>query len=197
MICRICTNGKGLKPLTVREARYISCPMCRCLFVDPYPSRDINAVFQGADLELLRARPAEGKWSPLEILAHLRDEEIEDFRERARCAVEERKLEKGIDPQGWVTERRYNEMDPGAVFLDFSEKRAESCRWLGTLSLDDLQKTVEHPKLGTFRAGDFVAAWRMHDLLHLRQFVRALAVVTARRLDGWRTGYAGTVPGVS
>ena len=155
------------------------------------------ATFQGAPLEALRERESAERWSPLEILAHLRDEETEDFGARARAVVEGRELELGIDPPAWVTERRYNEMDPGAVFLDFSEKRAESCRWLGTLSLDDLQKTVEHPKLGTFRAGDFVAAWRMHDLLHLRQFARALAVVTARRLDGWRTGYAGPVPGTS
>lgn len=49
MICRICTNGKGLKTLLVRKAQYINCPMCRCLFVDPYPSRELNSAFQGAD----------------------------------------------------------------------------------------------------------------------------------------------------
>ena len=36
------------------------------------------AVFQGADLEMMRGREADGKWSPLEILAHLRDEEVSD-----------------------------------------------------------------------------------------------------------------------
>jgi hypothetical protein len=45
------------------------------------------------------------------------------------------------------------------------------------------------------RAGDFVAAWRLHDLLHLRQFATALSVLTARRYAPWRVDYAGTIPG--
>ena len=35
---------------------------------------------------LLRRRDAEGRWSPLEILVHLRDEEMLDFRPRAQAA---------------------------------------------------------------------------------------------------------------
>ena len=58
-------------------------------------------------------------------------------------------------------------------------------------SLEDLQPSVEHPAAGTMRAGDFIAAWRLHDMLHLRQFVHAMAVNTARRLSNWKTRYAG------
>lgn len=50
MICRICTNGKGLGTLIVSGAQYVSCPMCRCLFVDPYPAREENQVFQGPEV---------------------------------------------------------------------------------------------------------------------------------------------------
>ncbi len=155
------------------------------------------ALFQGADLELMRSREAEGKWSPLEILAHLRDEEIIDFRERAKRALEGRDFELNVDPERWVTEKRYNAMDPGAVYLDWSAERADSCRWLATLNVADLEKGVTHPKFGTMRCGDLVAAWRVHDLLHLHQFSRAMSVLTARRLDGWMCEYAGTIPGAS
>jgi hypothetical protein len=153
------------------------------------------AVFQDCDVSVLRAREAEGRWSPLEILAHLRDEEVEDFRPRAMAAVQGRPIEKEIAPQRWVTERRYNEMDPGAVYLDWAAERADSCRWLGTLAARDLERFVDHPPLGRMRAGDFVAAWRVHDLLHLRQFATALSVLTARRCAGWRVDYAGKIPG--
>lgn len=152
------------------------------------------ALFQGSELELLRSRPAPGKWSPLEILAHLRDEEVEDFRPRAKCALEGRPIEQGIDPEGWVTERRYNEMDPGAVFLDWSSERADSCRWLATLDLADLENQLEHPKFGPIRAGDFIAAWRVHDLLHLRQFGKTMAVLWAGQLGDWAVEYAGEIP---
>lgn len=148
-------------------------------------------LFQGASAEALRLRETEKRWSPLEILAHLRDEESTDFRERARRAIAGEALELNVTPEEWVTERRYNEMDPGAVYLDFAEERADSCRWLETLQLSDLECAVEHPKIGTLRAGDFIAAWRMHDWLHLRQFARAMAYVTSRQLDGWKVEYAG------
>jgi SAM-dependent methyltransferase len=49
MICRICTNEKGLKILRVPRVQYLQCPMCRCMFVDPYPGRELNQAFQGAE----------------------------------------------------------------------------------------------------------------------------------------------------
>lgn len=158
-----------------------------------FPSVVLNMI-QGADAALLRARESPKRWSPLEILAHLRDEEIEDFRPRAQAAFDERPIEKGIAPEAWVLERRYNEMDPGAVFLDFARERADSCRWLSTLAPADLENATEHAKLGRMRAGDFIAAWRTHDLLHARQLATALAILTARRFEGWRVEYAGEIP---
>jgi hypothetical protein len=151
------------------------------------------SVFQGADIDLLRSREAPERWSPLEILAHLRDEEVEDFGARARAAVEGRPIERNIDPERWVRERKYNEMDPGAVYLDFARLRSESCGWLESLVPLDLEREAL-PKTHAMRAGDFIAAWRVHDLLHMRQFSTALAILTARRLSAWRVGYAGKIP---
>jgi hypothetical protein len=158
-----------------------------------FPSAILN-LMQGFDVDVLRERESPDRWSPLEILAHLRDEEIEDFRKRAHAALEGEPLELNLDPQGWVTARRYNEMDPGAVYLDFARERAASCQWLETLRVEDFSKAVEHPKIGTLRAGDFIAAWRMHDLVHMRQFATALAVGAGRRMKGWKMEYAGTLP---
>ena len=61
MICRICTNSKGLKILQVQQALYIRCPMCRCLFVDPYPRQELNLAFQGADVVARLEREDEGR----------------------------------------------------------------------------------------------------------------------------------------
>jgi len=159
-----------------------------------FPTALLN-LFQGAPLELLRDRENEGRWSPLEILAHLRDEEQIDFRERARACIEGREFELNVDPERWVTEKRYNEMDPGAVYMDFAAERADSCRWLEMLTPADLEAPAKNEKWKGMRAGDFIAAWRVHDLLHLRQFSQAMAVILARRYEGWNAGYAGTIPG--
>jgi hypothetical protein len=161
-----------------------------------FPTALLN-LFQGAPLDVLRDRESEGRWSPLEILAHLRDEEKIDFRERARACIEGRAFELNVQPERWVTEKRYNEMDPGAVYMDFAAERADSCRWLETLGVADLDAPAKNEKWQGMRAGDFIAAWRVHDLLHLRQFSQAMAVILARRYEGWNVGYAGTIPNVT
>ncbi|UCE03335.1 MAG: DinB family protein [Candidatus Latescibacterota bacterium] len=154
----------------------------------------VSHLVEVVDDELLRAREAERRWSPLEILAHLRDEEVEDFRPRAHAAAAGEPIPWAIAPEVWVIERRYNEMDPASVLAEFTTEREKSCAWLRELDLARLESALEHPGLGKLRCGDFVAAWRMHDLLHLRQLSTAIAVLTSRTLAGWRIDYAGKVP---
>jgi len=153
-------------------------------------SRLVDAV-HGA---VLRSRETEGRWSPLEILAHLLDEEREDFRPRAQAASERRRIETRIDPVGWVGQRAYNSKDPAQVCRDFAGERQVSCAWLRQLDLGLLEAALDDPQLGRMRCGDFIAAWRLHDLLHLRQLSTALAVLTARQLEGWKVDYAGKIP---
>ena len=160
-----------------------------------YPSV-VYGLVRAVDLESLRARETEGRWSPLEILAHLLDEEREDFRPRAQAAAASRRIDTKIDPVGWVTHRAYNTKDPVHVWREFEREREQSCVWLRALDLELLEMALEHPQIGRMRCGDFVAAWRMHDLLHLRQLSTALAVITARPLAEWRLDYAGQLPAV-
>ena len=152
----------------------------------------IEGLVAGIPTARLRARPADAKWSPLEILVHLRDEEVEDFRARTRAAAEGRAITAGIDPEGWVVKRAYNEQDPAATLADFDRERAASCDWLATLDPAVLANEVD--VMGRFRqrCGDFLASWRTHDLLHLRQLATTLARNgAAAELGGWRVEYAG------
>src|SRR4030095_5559886 len=72
-------------------------------------------VLQGllTDLEpsAWRARPASAEWAPLEIVCHLRDEEVEDCGARTRVVVEGGAGFTPIDPERWAVERRYLEDD--------------------------------------------------------------------------------------
>lgn len=154
----------------------------------------LGRLLEGVPDSMLRARETEARWSPLEILAHLLDEEMEDFRPRAQAAAVRGRIEKPIDPSRWVVERAYNSKDPAVVLGDFATERNRSCEWLRSLDVSVLDRSLEHAQLGTMRCGDFVAAWRMHDILHLRQLATALAVLGARELAGWRIDYAGRIP---
>lgn len=151
----------------------------------------IAALMDGLPEEPLRLRPAPERWSPLEILCHLIDEERDDFGARLRSTLEDPSAEwPPIDPPAWVEEHNYNERMPGAVVGEFLVERAASLAWLGTVAAEDLARAYDHPKLGDLRAGDLLAAWAAHDLLHLRQLATTLLDVLGGQAEPYSTRYA-------
>lgn len=139
-----------------------------------------------------RYKPDSGAWSILEVVNHLADEEESDFPARLRSTVEDpvRKWAP-IDPEGWAAERRYNERDLGESLARFAELRTNSLEWLRGANRADLNLAHKHPKLGRIRAGDLLAAWAAHDLLHLRQITKRLHELVERHAGSFSTGYAG------
>lgn len=117
----------------------------------------------------LRWKPADDRWSMLEVLGHLCDEETGDFRVRIRMTLEGAGEWPSIDPEGWVRERGHANGDPAALLETFTRERAASVAWLRSLGEVDWSASYEHPQLGTLAAGDLLAAWVAHDLLHLKQ----------------------------
>src|SRR5262249_3000978 len=72
-----------------------------------------------------RARPAPAEWAPVEIVCHLRDEEVEDFGARLRVVVEGGAGFTPIDPERWAVERRYLDDDGPRALATFLERRAK------------------------------------------------------------------------
>ena len=139
----------------------------------------------------VRWRPEPGNWSILEIVAHLADEEIDDFRMRTELTLRDPELPwPPIDPEAAAVERRYNEADLGGTVGRFVTARHESIRWLQQLRDPDWSRTHHH-KLGDIRAGDVLAAWVAHDALHLRQIAKRLFQLTQRDAGDYSTAYAG------
>jgi hypothetical protein len=132
-----------------------------------------ESLFSGIDNSQVNWKPSPDKWSLLEVLCHLYDEEHEDFRYRLKHVLEtpENPLPP-IDPQGWVTERNYAGRDPDEMLKMYMEERKQSAKWLKTLTTADWNKTHIHPKLGPMSAGFILANWLAHDYLHFRQITR-------------------------
>ena len=151
----------------------------------------ITSLVDGLSDDLLRRRPAPERWSPLEILCHLVDEERDDFRARIQSTLEDPMAAwSPIDPPAWVTERGYNTREPEVVLTSFCTERAESLAWLTTLDASVLERAYHHPKLGELSAGDLLAAWAAHDLLHLRQLANTLIDVLDEDAAPFSTRYA-------
>jgi hypothetical protein len=151
----------------------------------------IRALVQGVSEEQARWKPAPDAWSILEVVNHLDDEEREDFRARLDHVLHRQGLPwPEIDPQGWVTARHYNERELEASLEHFLSERKASLAWLRTLSAPDWAITYEAP-WGPIRAGDVMASWVAHDLLHMRQLVKLHYLFTTAGLEPHSVAYAG------
>lgn len=143
-----------------------------------------------------RRRPSSDVWSILEVVCHLADEERDDFRTRVGLTLQDPTLPwPPIDPAGWVTARDYASRDIEEALADFVAERRRSLAWLAGLDDPQWANTARHPAGFTIRAGDLMASWLAHDLLHLRQLVElrygALAQDGAATDAAWDVRYAG------
>lgn len=151
-----------------------------------------RALLLGVGPEQARWKPEPEQWSILEVVNHLADEEVEDFRTRLRAT-----LDGGgspwppIDPQGWVRERAYDERDLEESLERFLSRRAESLEWLESLVSPDWSSAYEHPTAGTITAGDLLTSWVAHDHIHIRQLNRLHRQFLLARLSEHSPDYAG------
>lgn len=151
----------------------------------------VRALVEGCSAEQARWKPAATSWSVLEVLNHLLDEEREDFRARIDMVLREGGAAWfRIDPGGWVTSRGYNQRELGPSLQEFLAARAESLEWL--LGLGEVDWTREYrAPFGTIRAGDFLASWVAHDVLHLRQLVELKWAYLVQVVEPYEAEYAG------
>ena len=152
----------------------------------------LSALLDGLAEADARWRPASGAWSILEIVRHLGDEEVDDFRARVRSTLEDPARDWApIDPEGWARDRRYNEDDLGEALARFARERADSIAWLRSLDGVDYARAFEHPRFGPIAAGDLLTSWAAHDALHLRQITKRLHELALRDSGGFSAAYAG------
>lgn len=154
----------------------------------------LDGLLSDLDVAGWRARPAPAEWAPIEIVCHLRDEEVEDFGARLRVVLDGGTAFTPIDPQRWAEERRYLEADPDEASRAFRERRAASLAFLATVQPDRLSGGVDHPRLGRLSGLDLLTAWVAHDRLHLAQLANTLVRLWATRWAPARAEYAGPIP---
>ena len=120
--------------------------------------------------EQIHWRPTAKKWSILEVVNHLYDEEREDFRYRLRSVLENPDAAwPPIAPEAWVVERGYAKRDYRPSVSNFIQERQESIKWLRGLSAPNWQASYRHPQVGSMSAEMILANWLAHDFLHVRQ----------------------------
>jgi hypothetical protein len=114
-------------------------------------------------------RPAEGAWSPREVLAHLLHTEVAGMGPRVKRLAEQDHLpyEQGT-PQPAPG-------DPRQMSNDWADARVANLEWLRKLTSEQRQHTLRHPRYGEISLDTYVAEWAYHDIDHLRQILSVLA----------------------
>lgn len=152
----------------------------------------ITALAAGVDDAQARWKPDAASWSVLEVINHLLDEERKDFRQRIDYTLHRPgDAWPPINPNGWVTKCRYNERDLEESLAAFLTEREQSLVWLRSLVAPDWDASAIAPWGEPFAAGNLLAAWVAHDLLHLRQLVELHYAWTTASLAPRRCDYAG------
>ena len=154
----------------------------------------LDALLAGLDEEAARVRPAPAEWSPVEIICHLRDEEVEDFGARLQVIVSGAGDFTRIDPERWVEERRYRQASLRTELDALRLRRQATLDLLASLSPDTLSRSRTHRRLGRLSGLDLLAAWVAHDRIHLSQLAATLARNWAQRWAPLRAEYAGPIP---
>jgi DinB family protein len=114
-------------------------------------------------------RPAEGAWSPREVLAHLLYAETTSMGPRVKRLSEQDHLpyERGpLQPAPG---------DPRQMSNDWADARLANLQWLRQLTPEQRSHTLQHPRFGDISVDTYIAEWAYHDLDHLRQILSVLS----------------------
>jgi hypothetical protein len=155
-------------------------------------AQTVNAQLSGVTSDQWRWRPSVEAWNMLEVICHLVDEEREDFRARLdRVLHRPDEPWTPIHPGVWVTERNYDARDPERMLLEFRQERARSIDWLHGLRNPVWSQASTAGVGRPETAGDLLAAWIAHDLLHIRQLNELHYARHAHLVQPYRIEYAG------
>ncbi len=117
--------------------------------------------------------PAQGKWTPLEILCHLADCELA-FGYRIRQALaEEPHVVQPFDQELWA--HHYDGYDAQAAMMTFSCIRQWNLMLVRSVSAEAMDRRIIHPQRGPMTFRELIETIAGHDLNHLAQ-LEAIAV---------------------
>jgi hypothetical protein len=123
-----------------------------------------------------RKRPAPGKWSIAEIVAHLADAElVGGYRIRAVLGAPGCPII-GFDQDLWVTALHYEKRTPQKSFEQYRALREANLALLKTLSLQQWKHQGIHNERGAESIETMVRMFAGHDINHFQQIERILAI---------------------
>ena len=147
----------------------------------------LNALLRGLPDTWTMGNEGVGTWTPSDVVAHLIHAERENWIPRARLILDygESRPFPPFNREGNFRESRSKTLDD--LLDEFTAARAESLQSLSVLNLRpvDLEKQGRHPALGVVTLSQLLATWAAHDLTHLHQISRVMALQYREAVGPW------------
>jgi hypothetical protein len=137
---------------------------------------ELNRLLDGASSQQLGFRPAPGKWSIVEIFAHLAEDElVTSWRYRQMIEHDGATLA-GFDQELWARLGDYQNWNAREAFDMFRLLRDANLRMLAALSPEQWERSGHHAERGRITVRDLARHMAAHDVNHLKQVEALLAV---------------------
>lgn len=144
------------------------------LKVQSQTARKLERLIKGVSTAKLRKRPAPGKWSVNEILAHLADAEVVGgFRVRLILGAPGTPIT-AFDQDSWVTSGHYDKRDPRKSLEQFRVLREANLALLKSLTPEQWKHYGIHSERGQESVEHIARLYAGHDVNHLQQIERIL-----------------------
>lgn len=132
----------------------------------------LREAVDGLDGQALRRPEAPGKWSILEVAAHLADSELVYGYRMRLILAEDTPAIPGYDQDAWASKLRYNEADLDLLLDQLAAQRTANLALLRSLSEEEWERTGLHSERGVESVRQIARLLAAHDLVHLRQIDR-------------------------
>lgn len=153
---RILANAEGQDPIKVQSAT----------------NKKLVRLIKGIPAAKLRKRPARGKWSVAEVLAHLADVEIViGWRIRSILGAPGTPIQP-FDQDAWVTAGQYEKRDPRKSIELHRVVREANLGLLKSLSPEQWKHYGQHAERGQESIAHIVRMVAGHDVNHIHQIER-------------------------
>jgi hypothetical protein len=145
----------------------------------------LNALLRGLPQEWTERNEGDGTWTVYEVMKHLVKAERANWVPRARMILDVGEAQP-FPPFARVAEEP-EEKSLELLLDEFGAARTanlETVRGWG-LTDGDLAKRGVHPNFGRVTLGQLLATWAAHDLTHLHQISRVMAVQYREAVGPW------------
>ena len=132
----------------------------------------LDAMLSPIDDAVLRTRPDEGEWCPLEVIGHLIACDGPAFRDRISAILDGDGVIGAFRPWDAINARDLRSMSLADLLDELRAERAVSAAFVEGLAGRDLATTgALAGETRRFAAGDFLHEWSFHDHDHLQQIL--------------------------